>query len=263
LRAYVPVVTVRVLVCSLLVLAVGGCAASQSESTVQRANPEPESRDLTPSDTMWHHFIDVAKARDAVIAGKLEAVRPPMRRIAAGDYGASVRPEWNYGLHKMQQEAARAAQAPDLAQASQAVAAVTGHCGACHRTLGGGPNMQGQPEGYEPYGHEGVSAAMDKLVWAADEMWLGITIPHDPAWVRGAEALVSAQSAVASDEPSAEPSAKDAEIDRAIEELRAVGERAAKVTAPSEMQTLYGELIARCGTCHSAMQVPVSPKLAR
>lgn len=253
-----------------LLLLIGGCGGATTKPAsdakpIRYVVPEAADQDLTASDTMWHHFVDVGQARDAVIGGQLEKARMPFNRLAAGDYGTSTRPEWAPDLERMQAAARRGAEAKDLLGAARAAAAVAGHCGACHQARGKGPEMQGRPQGYRPRGHAGLSEDMRRQVWAAEEMWLGITVPLDAAWQRGAQTLAGRDAAapvqpvdggvpggadVASEPAPSSPSPPPSETQQAVVGLRALGERAVAVSTAAEREVLYAELIAQCGGCH-------------
>ncbi|MGD8862405.1 MAG: hypothetical protein PVI30_20505 [Myxococcales bacterium] len=238
--------------------------------------PSGESAEAEPKETvsqkMWHHFWDVVNARDAVIGARLSAVKKPLQRVADGDYGdTEMPPDWKHWVEDMQQKAAEGAQAQTLADAAKAVSQLAGACADCHRTTGGGPELEGDTEGYHPAG-EGLTEAMHRHVWAAEELWLGLTEPRHEAWVRGAQAL--AEMPLPQDEPeAAEVEAQagtteaeaDAQAEAApaadepksplwaeLEKMRALGKRAVDAAQPSDKVAIYADMLTQCGVCHAA-----------
>lgn len=248
---------------------VSACAGSQAAApAAASAKPAAKPPVTQPNEEagvkMWHHFWDVTEARDAVIAGDLERVRPPLLRLARTKHDIQDMPhDWLPWIDEMEAEAAHAAQATTLDDAARGVAAVTQRCGDCHRATRGGPRMVvGDVQQFDAHGRTGLRGAMAQHVWAAEELWLGMTVPHHESWAAGANALAStplppvqgdadAQAAAGS---TAAPSdtAIDPELHQKLEAVRAMGARALAAGQPAEMTQVYGELIARCGGCHAA-----------
>ena len=114
-----------------------------------------------------------------------------------------------------------------------------------------------------------VPAAADHR-WAADELWIGMTIPVHQAWARGSRALIDSplhavpppppteQSAVTETSPPAVEEATPAEtrapidpkLSRGLQALAEVGERLYSEGRPLPMARAYAVLISRCASCH-------------
>ena len=223
---------------------------------------------------MRHHRWDVADARDAVIAGDLERVRGPFpsswretkHRIEdmPQDCGCRrIRP-------KMEAEASRAAQATTLGEAARGVAAVTQRCGDCHRGRAAArARSWATSSEFDAHGRTGLRGAMAQHVWAAEELWLGMTVPHhESSRAAGAKALSSTPLPPAKETGShgdaqagsLDPGPDLTRSDEAMiphcakssKPVRAMGERALAAGQPSAMTRSLLELIARCGDCHAA-----------
>ena len=282
----------QTVVWGLLLLSVG-CAKEPVASPPppeQSAGGEPTTQPTEAMDRkMWHHFWDVADARDAVIAGKLAAVREPLLHLSKVNYGVDEVPQdWIPWIEEMQAEAERGAAAKTLEEAAHAVAAVAQRCGDCHRATRGGPEMEDDLQSFDAHGRTGLKGAMAQHVWAAEELWLGMTVPHHPSWAAGAKALSETPLPPAAPDQTAEPRAVDATtppaapapaptsaasaagpapaagapsptetIDPAMREkleaVRAMGARALAAAKPFELTQVYGALIARCGNCHASL----------
>jgi cytochrome c553 len=228
------------------------CSCGSSEPAAPASQPSSGAEVATgPTPTMdrkmWHHFWDVADARDAVIGGDPAGVHVPLERLAAGTFGVEdMPPDWLPWAEEMQQEAARGAGAKTIAEAANVVAAVAQRCGDCHRATRGGPAMEDDLQTFDAHGRTGLKGAMAQHVWASEELWLGMTVPHHQSWVAGAKALSETPL------PQLKTEGVDAAMQAKLDAVRAMGERALAAGTPVEMARVYGELIAACGTCHAA-----------
>ncbi|MDH5674438.1 MAG: hypothetical protein OEZ06_20090 [Myxococcales bacterium] len=238
-----------------------GCGepAPEPAAAVEEDNSDPQSA----ADKMWHHFWDVMHARDAVVAGELEAVRDPLQRIADGKWGMEIPNDWRDWIGEMQAQAQKGAGAKSLEEAAVAVTAVATQCGECHRTTRGGPRADANVEGYAASDGEGASLKlrMARHVWAVEQLWLGLTVPDHPAWMKGAEALVAkaeptAEEAAAGSGTAETPAAEEAEapepspMQQSFAALEDLGKRALEAGQPAAKGKLYAELLARCSSCH-------------
>ncbi|MDD9939008.1 MAG: hypothetical protein OXT09_35800 [Myxococcales bacterium] len=246
-----------------------GCGAppEPAPAPAPEASTGEEAEAVPAGQQMWHHFWDIIKARDAVIGARLGDVNAPMSRIASGEFGMDVPPDWMNWIEDMQAQAKKGASPASLSEAAVAVSTVAGACADCHRTTGGGPKLEGDTRGYKPDG-TGLSEAMARHAWAAEELWLGMTAPRHEAWMRGATALASME--LPQDEPplGAEPPAEAAAEGEAaeppapapetsplwqdLEKMRALGKRAEQAGQPAEKTAVYAEMLAQCAGCHAA-----------
>lgn len=168
-----------------------GSPTPAAESGGSATGSGTESPPGALDEKMFRHFLDAAAARDAVIAGHPEGVREPLLRLAARDIGPEIPDDWTPWVEEMQAQARRGAEARTLPEAAQAVAALGATCGECHRTTIGGPRWKGDERGYQTEGKTGLEEKMQRHLWSAEELWLGLTAPRHQAWSRGAAALMN------------------------------------------------------------------------
>jgi mono/diheme cytochrome c family protein len=263
------------------------CASGPRPAEATAPSSEAPAKTASAGDRMLDHFADATAARDAVIAGRLQAVRPPLERLAGARDIGELPSDWMPWFDEMRKVAARGAAASTLAAAAESVAALGGNCGECHRTTRGGPRTALAPE-YNPGGERGLRENMARHRFAADELWIGLTGPVHEAWSTGASALMNinvpslvthrgdpatedrapsgegtlqgeADPAMPSQEAregnarSADPDTVD--LDPELRALRALGERADRATTGADKQQVFGEVIARCGACHERLNV--------
>jgi cytochrome c553 len=236
---------------------------------------------------MLDHFADATRARDAVIAGRVQDVSAPLDRLAAAPAVGDLPSDWVPWFDEMRQVAARGARSTTLAAAAQEVAALGATCGECHRTTAGGPDNVLAPE-YNPAGARGLREKMARHRFAADELWIGLTGPAHQAWSTGASALMNinvpslvthrgdpatedrapsgqgdlqgtpdpAMPAQTEGDAQREPTpAGTVDLDPELRALRALGVRADRATVAADKQQVFAEVIARCGACHAELQV--------
>jgi hypothetical protein len=253
----------RILFVLPFLVSCGGGAASEpappaEPPPVVEASSGDEDEEPTISDHMRHHFGVIVAARDAVIRGDAAGVHEPMRKLYEGDYGIEIPQDWMSSLNEVQTVADRGRNVDDLHDAGRLVAMISRQCGECHRTFGR-PEHIAERQEYAAEG-AGLHEAMARHMWAAEQMWLGITTPSHEAWIRGANAIsetwspTSPTSAGAGDEATS----KDSSTDRMIQAIRARGPVLREAQTSHARAEAYGELIADCGGCHVAagIQLP-------
>jgi hypothetical protein len=272
-----------------LALCCGACASGPArQANAPAAEAASTNRSQSASDQMLDHFADATRARDAVIAGKLQDVAPPLHRLAAAPAAGDLPNDWVPWFDEMRQVAAQGARATTLIAAAGSVASLGAACGECHRTTKGGPENVLAPE-YNPRGARGLREKMARHRFAADELWMGLTGPAHEAWATGAAALmnINVPSLVThrgdpatddrppsgqgdlqgSPDPAMPPQGEGAEAEREsstpdtvdldpeLRALRALGVRADRATVAADKQQIFGEVIARCGACHAKLDV--------
>ncbi len=168
-----------------------GCGASSQAAPAVSSQPAAAPA-ISLKDAMRHHFADATAARDAVIAGRLEDTRPPLRALAAAAPERVLPDDWVPWMMDMAAVAREGAQARTLDEAAAAVAMLGASCGDCHRTTHGGPRDPASTKAdYQPEGRTGLAEKMARHRFAADALWLGLTGPQHQAWARGAAALMN------------------------------------------------------------------------
>jgi hypothetical protein len=229
---------------------------------------------------MWHHFWDVAVARDAVIQGDLEQARQPLLRMADDKAQEDLPQDWLPWVGEMRDEARKAATAKTLKQMADVVTAVSEQCAECHRTTRGGPVINVESLDYGHPKDRNLSETMERHAWAADELWVGMTVPSSPSWSRGALALAEfplpetgsaaaqnggTETGVSAREQNTGASSRtgQTEIAPALSEklaaVRALGKRANEARQPFEQTAVFSELIVLCGGCHLSLPKDAPP----
>jgi cytochrome c553 len=260
-----------------------GCASAPRSETEPRspaAERAPAQGTESARTSMRDHFTDATAARDAVIAGRLEDVRAPLRRLAQSNE-ENMPADWLAWTDEMRGAAERGAQARTLAEAADAVAALGTVCGECHRTTRGGPHAV-PDSGYKPHGERELAEKMARHDYAANALWVGLTGPEHVEWSHGAAALLNinvpslvthrGDPATKDRPPSGEGTLQgkvdpdlpdqDAEtdaakradaidLDAALRALRELGAQADRATIARDKQAVFAQIIARCGSCHA------------
>jgi hypothetical protein len=228
------------------------------QASAPAEEPEgPAADDPTADEHMRHHFGLVAQARDAVIRGDVAGVTGPMAKLHEGDYGIEIPQDWMSSLSDMQLEARRGARATTLQEAARAVGMVSRHCGECHSTFGRPEDLAQDAPHPDDRGVRGAMALHD---YAAEQMWLGLTVPSHEAWIRGADAISAHWDPLggAPGEGGAAAEAgpeTDESVVRLIEAIRDMGPELREAQTSLARARAYGQLLADCGGCHVAMGV--------
>ena len=236
-------------ICLLFLTACGAHASSTPAETTPAASSEAAAVPAESTATkMWHHFWDVMLARNEVIRGNLEAARRPLARLAQGEFDEQLPVSWAQWVTQMQTHAERGVSATSLEELADVVADVSAQCADCHRATRGGPKVEVESMDYV-HDLRGLEGVMARHAWAADEMWVGMTVPSYPSWVRGARALADFPVP----EMDVEEDEAGPDITASLDAIREIGTRAEAAGKPFEQVAVYGDLIARCGSCHQAL----------
>ena len=195
---------------------------------------------------MGEHFWELADAHDAAIEGNLDGIREATRWLADHDPVEGLPEAGLPYVAALRAESARTAEAANLAEAATGLSRVAASCGACHQALEVPlPTVVDQ----DPPGGDDLGSQMSTHIRAADLMWEALIAPSEDAWQSGIALLSSVDvlpSAV-TDTPEEEQVVSDL-----LDRVRAVAE-AGGATDAGERPALYGQLVATCGQCHSAL----------
>jgi len=260
-----------------VVSASAGCGGAQDPALQDASRVGGQDSQQGDDDGRWHHFWIIRQAVDAVMHGNDKATRILLQRIADGNLGEEVPSEWTFWVEEMQDEALAAERTRGLKPAAEIVTAIASRCGECHRSLRNGPAKLGLERLEQlAHGSSGADPSTSSHRWAADELWLGMTIPQHQAWVRGTRALTDSPLHVppgqldpdAPDAPEAPHEVagtrapagnavavqlpeRDPKLSRGLQELVGVGERLLETGHPLPMAKAYADYISRCGGCHT------------
>jgi cytochrome c556 len=125
-------------------------------------------------------------------------------------------------------------------------------CGKCHQAMGGGPRFV---LGSQAPGGTSQEAHMIRHLWAVDRLWEGLEGPSDEAWLAGAQALAQTDPSIAEDIRANIP--EDA-LDGFLAAVSNVAVSAASAESQDQRATAYGQVMASCQSCHSALGAPTS-----
>jgi len=213
----------------------------------QQPPPEPEETDSPdPKAHMQEHLAAALKARDAVISGDLAQAKQAVSWLSSHIYPDTLPPAWRSHAERMQAEAKRVEQAPDLGAAAAAIGVLGGACGACHAHVGGPAH---EPMGFESDEDGDLPDRMDRHAWAMDRMWEGLITPWEEAFRVGAEVLAEGRFRAQSVPERATALAAG------LERARALGREALAQKTPDGRAAVYGKLLAQCAQCHTKVGV--------
>jgi len=193
---------------------------------------------------MADHFQDSVRIKNAVIAGELQDVREPARRIRESS-GSHPEP-WRPFLQANEEFAAIALAASDLPAAAQSAADLARTCGECHAAFDAGPDFA--PPGIAPVAPpHATKEHMLRHQWAADRMWEALISRNDAAWQAGAAAL--ADTSLDKEDLNADVELPD-DLLGLNEHVIQLGARARTTPEWRARARIYGDFLASCAACH-------------
>jgi cytochrome c553 len=205
--------------------------------------PQPPAN-ASIGDAMADHFAITSFARDAVTAGLLEPLHEPLVALARYHYDDARAGGWMPWIAQLQTTAQLTSQAVTLDAAAMGVATMARICGECHVATRDGPTwsppMAAEEERPEA---DTIEERMGRHMWAAEQLWKGLTGPSDGHWNAGARALIDAPTELDAQLPE--------DFDDDLREVRALSRSASEATALPERANVYASLIATCAECHS------------
>ena len=243
------------LVFTLALALLGGCGDPEPAAKAPAAK-EPAQKTFNAS--MAEHFSYATSARTAVINGDLAAAKKEMVALVAMESPEGLPQAWEPHMASMKRAAEAAAVAEDLDAMAQDVARVGVVCGACHATTGGGPTAAVTSAKAE---EAPETSHMQRHLWSADRMWLGLIGPSSELFNSGAEALVHTE--LYEGKAAAEERAWIFELQeldsmrRRPEEFRVMeaqihdlADMAKAADTPVKRAAVYGQFTATCARCH-------------
>ena len=174
----------------LAALTIVTACADNSPLVTAPASPPGSVPTPIPADTLSEHmdlhYARAFEARDAVVRGDLQALKPPSRWLADHKRHPALPDTWRPYMDEAQVAAEQAASARTVTAAATALAEMATTCGACHLNLGQGPAVQSSVG--DPMAGDRAALASWHLR-AAIQMWDGLVAPSDKAWMEAAAAL--------------------------------------------------------------------------
>jgi len=218
-----------------------GDEVAQAPVAAKAAPPEP---DLAAH--MQASFWMAVRAREALIAGDLRSAQRAADALVQQDYTQLLPADWMHWVFQLKQQARELSMAPDLASASQELGRIALTCGACHDLHQRGPaRVRPEPEPWRDP-PEQLDERMLRHQIGAEQIWDGLVLPSEQAFRSGTITLTRAplNPPLLGEQPI-EPS-----LQARIEEIRGLARAARSATSYDERGRVYGELIARCASCH-------------
>lgn len=190
---------------------------------------------------MHEHYDAVVRIQTAVIAGSLEATREPARWLVEHPAPEGIPAEWQIHVEAMRDAARAALDARDLTAAANATSRLGAACGSCHEAN----NIAVEFESVDsPSDDDDSRSHMQRHQWAADRMWEGLIGPSGWAWSRGGNLLF---------ESPLRHESLDDERQTMARRIHQLAANATAVTSLDEKAEIYGEFLANCAACHTAM----------
>jgi cytochrome c553 len=243
---------------ALLVLLVAvGCGNSATGTNTPP--PEPQPQEAAPQSLrplMSKHFARVTATQLAIIDGNLAKAKVQARAIADEPAPDGLPTTWRPHYDQLQAAARATADAANVVDAAEKVAAMGGACGSCHRDLGVTIEMASEAP---PTSDGGAVDAMRLHQWAADKMWDGLILPSEERWLAGVKAL---EEAPLTTSELTRPGPIDPELARAVEQIRGWAKIAGESPDPDTRQHIYGHFLSSCASCHAAHRRAAAPRAA-
>ncbi len=216
------------------------------------AHTESVQQDFADAHMSTHNTM-ITTARDAVINGKLEAVKEPMTWLAHHPPHPYVPPQADKYFVQMQGAARVAANAHTLSAAATGISTVATICGECHQALELKPAYK---EEIPPDDRDGVAWHMARHRWAADRLWEGMIMPSDTLWNLGVAGLQ--EDALHGEELHDGEKMSDDEK-KVADWLHTLGDMGYDETSTKSRASFFGELMNSCSECHSTMRAIEPP----
>lgn len=255
-----PLVRAGLVTCALIVGV--GCTRSEAkpakptlpQGTTGDDSERFEEEEATPAETsepdslgsMHANFFLSGDAHSALVDGDLERAREAARELATQMSPQAVPDTLEPYVVRLKQRADALAATASILEGGKALGLLALACADCHVHLGAGPTpmLAGPVPRMEP--PEDIGWRMFRNAVGIDQMWLGMVIPSEETFRDGTTTLAHAPTAP----PQAGGQPIDAESHAAIEEIRTLAEQARAAATPEQRAEAYGQVIARCGSCH-------------
>lgn len=208
--------------------------------------PKPVNVDTTP---MGKHFDAADKLHLSVVDGDPEAIRAAAQSLAEHDAVPGVPQTWLPHLARIKASATRAATDGNVQTAAAAMGEIAAACGTCHRAHNVKPEVGQAPVPTREAAADSAATHMADHQIAVDQLWRGLISHDDDAWRAGAKSLADAKVCPTEvTQNAAMP--KDAR--RLPETLHELAAQAGTATDLAARGTLYGSMLATCGSCHTS-----------
>lgn len=219
---------------ALAVLAVCTCA-HDPQPTVEA----PESGPPLGVATMERHFEEAQEMRMAAFRGEVDTVREVAVQFAARVAESTYPEPWGPEVERLEAVLAAAATVDDVRKSASLLAEVGASCGGCHREHRV-PVQRAWPIEPDP------EHRMDTFDYATELLWLGLIVPSNEAWSRGADAYHAALSCEGFESVPVGP-----EHVSACSSTRATGAAVLSARDDASRSRAFADVVLHCAGCHA------------
>ena len=235
-----------------------GCGGSHRQAPAPSdpgREPQPSFVTQVPTsiEGMHERLAAAQRVEHGIVWGRLDEAQSQARLLLAFEEPQAL-PTWQPFFEAVKNAAREVANAPDLAAAATATAALGAACASCHLSIGGTPKF---PTETQPTPSIAISPQMRGHEWATARMWEGLIGPDSNRWFAGAAALSVAPLALL---PADE--ARLAHVDAAgaagiaadLTRLRGYATRAMSPVDQADREQIVAGLLTTCSHCHSLVR---------
>ena len=187
---------------------------------------------------MERHFEEADAMRMAAVRGEADTVREVATSFAARVSESTYPQPWAPSVERLEAVLARASAVDGAAQSAALVAEVGASCGGCHAD-------NDVPVAVDWPSEPSPEHRMDTFAYATELLWLGLIVPSEPAWERGAEAYHAALSCEDFESVSLGPYHVSL-----CSSVKATGASVVAAKDPIGKQRAFADVISTCAGCH-------------
>ena len=220
-------------------LAASTCAHGENGST-----DEPAAAPSQPlgSEAMERHFEEAEEMRTAALRGEVDTVREVAMEFAARVAESTYPERWGPSVERLETVLRAASSVNDQPKSARLVAEVGGSCGSCHQDNDVPVKVQWPLEPNPEH-------RMDTFAYSTELLWLGLIVPSNEAWERGAKAYHAALSCEDFESVSLGPYHVSL-----CSSVKATGAAVLKAKDPAARERAFAEVASTCAGCHGQEQ---------
>lgn len=177
--------------------------------------------------------------RRAVFRGEVDTVREVAVAFAARVAESTYPQPWGPSVERLEDVLAVAGTAGDVRKSASLIGEIGASCGGCHREHSV-PVERAWPLEPDP------EHRMDTFDYATELLWLGLVVPSDEAWARGADAYHAALSCEGFESVPMGP-----EHVSACSSIRATGASVLRAGDDASRSRAFADVLLHCAGCHA------------
>lgn len=187
---------------------------------------------------MERHFEEADAMRTAAVRGEVDTVREVAASFAARVSESTYPQPWEPSVERLEAVLVRASALDDASRGALLVAEVGASCGSCHAD-------NDVPVAVEWPTEPSPEHRMDTFAYATELLWLGLIVPSESAWERGANAYHAALSCEDFESVSLGPHHVSL-----CSSVKATGASVVAANDPLERQRAFADVVSTCAGCH-------------